>query len=103
MRCWLEDREDCTLLYEVQTVKWSLCCSFFYLSEVFELTFIPSLYRVFFNKGSKPTFLEWLERHPRWWSTVKVLPKGTRFRKDSFSDLTLPRLYKIEWKHIRHP
>ena len=97
MHYYYEDKADCTIYYKVQRLKWSLCCVYFSLSEVFELTFIPTLYRAFFDKGERPTFLEWLGRHPRWWSKRLVFPKGTRFYGDSRPDITLGRLYRIEW------
>lgn len=80
---WVENTKDHTILYEVQIVKWSLCVLYFNISELFEYTGFPRLYREFFHKGEKPTFLEWLKRHPRWWSKKTLYPSGTKikFRK----------------------
>lgn len=78
MYAWVENTKDHTILYEVQIVKWSLCVLYFNISELFEYTGFPRLYREFFNKGEKPTFLEWLKRHPRWWSKKRGFPAGTK-------------------------
>ena len=101
MRYYYEDKEDCTIYYKVQRLKWSLCCVYFAISEVFELTFVPTLYRTVFDKGPRPSFLEWLGRHPRWWSKKMIYPRGTRFYNEKFNDLTMARLYKVEWGFLR--
>ncbi len=97
MYYWIEDRDDCTVYYEIQTVKWSLCCAYFYLSEAFEISGIPTVYRNFFAKGKKPTFKEWLGRHPRWWSKATQYPKGTRIVRHDFPELTLGWLNRTRW------
>lgn len=101
MYYYYEDKEDCTVCYQVQTIKWSLCCAYFYLSEAFEFTFIPTLYRSFHHKARKPTFMEWLGKHPRWWSRTFTVSRGTRFHFDTFPELTVARLKKVEWNFMK--
>lgn len=98
MYYFYEDQENCTVYYKIQRLKWSLCCSYFFLTEIVEWTLVPRLYRKLMKKGRKPTFIEWLGKHPRWWSTKQVFPKGTRFCEEKFLDLTIPRLLNVEWK-----
>ena len=98
MYYFYEDQENCTVYYKIQRLKWSLCCSYFFLTEIVEWTLVPRLYRKLMKKGRKPTFIEWLGKHPRWWSTKQVFPKGTRFSEEKFLDLTIPRLLSVEWR-----
>lgn len=97
MYYFYEDQENCTVYYKIQRLKWSLCCSYFFLTEIVEWTLVPRLYRKLMKKGRKPTFIEWLGKHPRWWSTKQVFPKGTRFNLDSTSDFSDVCQAKITW------
>ena len=77
---FVEHTEESTIVYRVRPFCWCFMLAFFYLSEVFELTFIPWVYRKLFHKGDKPTLIQWLGRYPRLWSTKKLYPVGTEFK-----------------------
>ena len=74
----VEETKDATNFYAVEVRKWCLCLMIFYLTELFEITMIPYCYRKWFSKKRKPTLLEWLGRHPRWWSRKVQYPAGTK-------------------------
>ena len=77
---FVEHTEENTILYHVDPWRWSFALAFFYLTELFELTLIPMLYRKICHKGDKLTLMQWLSRYPRLWSTKKLYPVGTEFK-----------------------
>ena len=93
----IEETKESTNFYYVQTEKWCLTLVFFYLSEVFEITGIPSLYRHWLRKGNKPTLIEWLGRHPRWWSRKIVYPAGTKIRVPEPRKVTYAFLRAVDY------
>ena len=47
MFSYVEETEEGTVLYQVRTYRWCMCWAFFNASEVFELTGIPYLWKLF--------------------------------------------------------
>ena len=93
----IEETKESTNFYYVQTEKWCLSLVYFYASEIFEITGIPSLYRIWFKKGNKPTLIEWLGRHPRWWSRKIVYPAGTKIRVPEPRKMTYAYMRTVDY------
>lgn len=77
MFTYVDETDEGVCVYQVRTNYWCLCWAFYNVSEVFELTGIPFIYRKFIGEARKPTFLEWLARHKKLWTKKYVYPKGT--------------------------
>lgn len=95
MYTYIEETETNTVLYRVGPYQWSFTLVLFYLTELFELTFIPKVYRKIFHKGDKPTLMQWLARYPRLWSTKTIYSAGTKIKvsKANVSVATIADLF----------
>ena len=73
----IDENETETVVYRLRFICWVVGLMSFYISNIFELTAIPFLYRKLM-KRDKANLLEWFTRFQWFWCTTELYPAGTK-------------------------